>query len=1070
MVHKFVSHYFLPLLSLCLTTAAVSAEESTLLIDKTRGIDNTRSSIIDELSNISESLDSVLPDEKIDPENDAQVEADKEIGPVQDDQVETDTEIKSNKIVEQVNTDTGTSTLLIDNTRGIDNIDDLITPLIQQRNAPTNNIPPDETIPQVSIKETEQVESSTVSDIEEVNTSLPEDALVGTTAISTATEETPALPLTPGTAKDSVDVISQQKTSQVRKDIDSFIWIPKDSDLRILEIRVDTYTFEDVIGAYQYEDIILIPLGALSGILDLSITVSPNFASGFIIKEKNTFSLDTDRNEVILKGISEKYKGELVKNLDGDIYVESRLLGKWLNMEFDIDLYASRVWVRSDEKLPFLARIEREKRIAQALSRLNLAEQQYPSHHEGYKDYSIPFIDQTLRLGQRFSDAGNVTTFNSITYATADLMQHESAWYLSINEQDGVDDFRATFGRTDPEGGLLGSMKAKEYKFGHVAEPRVGLINLPGQLEPGVSVSNYPVGRQIEYDRHRFIGELLPGWEVELYQNNALIGYQQTAVNGQYDFQNIPLLFGNNHFRLVFYGPKGEIKEESKLFQLSQALTKQGEHYYRASTTTDDIGGQRTTAQYDYGISKNLSSTFNLVSIPIQDASEVVQHNYLKAGLTGFWDALLTSASIISDSESGSAVEIDLQTRIKETIIGFNDIHLNNFFSEEYLLSSAEITRSSNLRISTAIPPSFLPRIPVAFGFKRDEYAAGGELLEITNQLSMSTRGVAITNYLTNQQVTGQQATTNGNLQISTNINQVRLRNTIGYALKPDKELTNIALTLDPGQYQDYRLSFGINHSLQQDLTEYSATANKISGKYSLSFGARYNSNNEINLDLSFSVGFGYEPRRERWQQDSRTIANHGSISARFFLDANQDGIFNGGDDPIEGTGVRLNGGYNNERSDEEGILFLTGIPAHNPTNLVIAPETLVDPLWTAALDGVRVVPRPGHAIQIDFPIFTTGEIDGTINLVKNGKQHGVGRVTVELVDQNNRIITTTETAYDGFYILSGVPLGDYRVRIAKTQLSTLGLQSINEESVSIKADNPFINGIDFNIEAIETN
>ena len=358
----------------------------------------------------------------------------------------------------------------------------------------------------------------------------------------------------------------------------------------------------------------------------------------------------------------------------------------------------------------------------------------------------------------------------------------------------------------------------------------------------------------------------------------------------------------------------------------------------------------------------------------------------------------------------------------------------------------------------------------MTFSFKRDQYENGGELFEITNRLSLSTHGVAITNQLSHQQVTDQQASANGNLQISTNIKQIRLRSTIGYALQPSNELTNLALTLDPGKFEDYRLSFGINHSLQQDLTDYSVTANKLSGKYSLSFGARYNSNNEINLDLSFSIGFGYEPRRQHWEQDSRTLANHGSVSARFFLDANQDGIFGKGDEPLEDIGMQVNGGYNKARSNEEGILFLTGIPAHQATNLIIAPETLTDPLWTAALEGVQVEPRPGHAIQIDFPVFTSGEIDGTVYLLKDGRESGVGNVTVELVDMNNRVITTTETAYDGFYILSNAPLGDFYVRISEKQLSTLGLRSNSEENISVKGDNPYINGIDFTLEVIKPN
>ncbi|MFC1589300.1 hypothetical protein ACFL3P_03410 [Pseudomonadota bacterium] len=848
------------------------------------------------------------------------------------------------------------------------------------------------------------------------------------------------------------------------------IWVPQDSDLRILEIRVKSYVFDDVIGAYQYKDVIMIPLGALSSILDIAIDVKNDFAEGFVIKETNTFALDTLRNEIILKGIATPYNSDLVKVLDNDIFVESALLSHWFNMELDIDLFSSRIVVRSDTKLPFLARIDREQRMGKTLSRANKIEQHYPRHYESYKDYNPPFVDQSLSLAQRFSDEGDVTSFNSTTFVTADLLQHESTWYLTMDDQNGVNDFRVTFGRTDPEGGLLGPINAKEYKFGHVSEPRISLINTAGELKYGATVSSYPIGQQTEYDRHRFTGELLPGWEVELYHNNALIGYQQEAIEGQYDFKDVPLLFGNNHFRLTFYGPKGEIREETHNFQLSQTLTQQGKHYYKASTIADDNGEQRTVAQVDYGFSKNISGTFNAVSIPLVDANTIVQHNYLGAGLIGYWDALLASATVISDSESGSAFEIDLQTRISETVIGFKDIHLSKFYSEEFLTGAAEIVRRSKLDINTAIPPTFLPRIPVTFGFKRDEYASGNELFEITNQLSLSTHGFAITNQLTQQKVTDQQATSNGNFQVSTNIDNIRLRGIIGYTLKPVKELSNIALTLDPGEYENYRLSFGINRSLQQDVTEISATANKLSGKYGLSFGASYNSNSEINLNVNFSIAFGYEPRRKDWHLDSANLANQGSVSAQFFMDSNQDGIFDDDEIPVENIGVRVNNGYNKERSDEDGILFLTGLPAHEPANIIIASGTLSDPLWTPALDGVRVVPRPGHAIKIDFPIFTTGEIDGTVELIKYGRNIGVGDVTVELVDKNNNIIKTTKTAYDGFYILSHVPMGEYYVRISKEQLDKLGLVSANEEHIIIDGDEPFINGIDFTLKPSKSN
>ncbi len=847
-------------------------------------------------------------------------------------------------------------------------------------------------------------------------------------------------------------------------------WIPQDNDLRILEIRVDNYTFDDVIGAYKYRDVTLVPLGTLAYILDLAVEVGPTSASGFVIEERNTFNLDTTRNEVIIQGRASTYPGDMVKVLDDDIYVEAGLLGKWFDMSLDIDLYASSVRVRSEKKLPFLARIEREKRIAKTLANLAKDEKEYPRHHEPYRNYTLPFVDQTLSVEQRYTDSGDDTIVLSTTHATADLFQHESNWYLTMNDEEGVDDYRVTFGRTDTEGGLLGALNAREYKFGHITQPRIGLINLPGKVEYGAVVSSYPIGRQSEYDRHRFTGELLPGWEVELYRNNALIGYQQTPVNGQYDFVDVPLLFGSNHFRLVFYGPRGEIRELENHFELSQAMTRKGEQHYRISSVKDEMGENRATIQYDYGLTKKLSGNVNLVTLPLDQNGETVQHNYTAAGLTGYWERLLASMMVVDDTKSGNAFQIDLQTRIDSTSIRLKDIHLDSFDSEEFRPGAQAVARRSQLQLNTAIPASMLPRIPFALRYQRDEYESGDELIQIMNMLSMSTHGVAMTNEITHQQYSDQPAVANGNFRLSSHIGRTRFRSSLGYAIEPEPDLTTVALTLEPGRYRGYHLNFGLNHSLQQDLTEYSATASKTTGKYGLSLGARYNTNDEITLSLNLSAGFGYEPRKSQWQSDARTMASLGSISAHFFIDMNQDGIFDPDDEPLEGIGVRVNGGYNAIRSDSDGILFLTGIQPYSATGISIAEDTLVDPLWRVALDGVEVTPRPGHAISLNFPIFMSGEVDGTVYLSRNGKEVGVGNVTVELVDKNNRVVATTKTAYDGFYILSKAPLGDYQVRINQEQLNQLGLRSTKGEAVAIKSQEPYINGVDFYLELSKGN
>ena len=58
------------------------------------------------------------------------------------------------------------------------------------------------------------------------------------------------------------------------------------------------------------------------------------------------------------------------------------------------------------------------------------------------------------------------------------------------------------------------------------------------------------------------------------------------------------------------------------------------------------------------------------------------------------------------------------------------------------------------------------------------------------------------------------------------------------------------------------------------------------------------------------------------------------------------------------------------------------------------------------------------------------GEFDGTVYLARNGTTVPAGRVTVEVVDGRNRVVNSTATEYDGFYVISKIPLVKYRIRV----------------------------------------
>ena len=845
----------------------------------------------------------------------------------------------------------------------------------------------------------------------------------------------------------------------------SSTWVPRDEDVRILEIAVGPYTLPDVILAYQDGNTTLVPLGLLSELLDIAVVASPanGVAKGFILREDRTFLLDTARAEVVIEGKIQTYDRSRVHVLVDDIYVDSQLLARWYPMRLDVDLFASRLRIISDEPLPFEQRMERERRIAQAKAYLEREAKEYPRHYEPYRMWGVPFIDQTLRVSARKEpDGETLYPWRYTTYATADLLKHEASMYLDGYEEDTLETFRFTLGRKDPEAGLLGVLKAREYAAGSVLEPAQKLLTKPGKQQPGIRLSNFPLTRQEQFDSQTFIGDLPPGWQVELYRNNTLIRFQQQGIEGQYRFEDVPLLFGSNYFRLVFYGPQGQRRVEERRFELGDALTPPGQHNYRITATEDEIEGYRGVAQYTVGLNKNITAAASLTSIPLFIANQSEQHDYIQAGVLSYWKFLFFTLGGVDDSESGSAIDWSLQTRYKSTIFKVEETYLNDFVSEVFLPTQVPLERRTSARLDTAIPPTFLPRIPLTFGFERDNFEDGGYFQRFANQISMQGRYAGFTNDLVWQETTGSSELFNGTLALTYNTIRYGLRGTLNYEMKPRDELTNAAITMDVRRLGIYQLSLTVNHSLEQDITRYTVSASKPVGNYALTLLGRYATDDSYEVGLAFNVSLGQEPRTNDWEFDARTMASLGSVSAQVFLDENQDGLLDEGEQPLANVAFDINNGRQQVRTNEDGVAFLTGLPAHTPADIEVAKSTLEDPLWLSTIDGVRIVPRPGQPIQLDFPIFMTGEIDGTVYFERAGSTAGAGRVLLQLVDQNDRVVSTTTTAYDGFYVLSNVPVGKYSLRVAPEQLSELELQTSEPLQVEVTTRELFVSGADF--------
>ncbi len=828
-----------------------------------------------------------------------------------------------------------------------------------------------------------------------------------------------------------------------------------------LEVHLGPHQLTDALTGYQYGNDVYLPLGELARLLTIAIRTRPveGRASGYILSEQRGFSLDVLELEAVINDRRETLERSQVKLQPDDIYVASRLLARWLPVDLQVDLSSLVLEVRPRETLPLQASLERQDRGKQAGLRGGIEHPAFPRQATPYSLVSAPFIDQTLGVDVRRANGAAETAAAYTAYLTADLLGLEASVYVNSTRQHPTPDARLTLGRNDPDGGLLGPLHARTVLVGSVPIPGVANIAQTNPTGNGVTIGNRPLSQPTRFDRHSLQGDLPPGWDVELYFNEALVGFQQARADGKYSFEDQPLIYGPNEFRLVFHGPLGQLRVERQSFLLEQSLIAPGQLYYNLTEHRDSAGQQRSVVQFDWGVSDQLSATGGLVRLPVLG----VEQRYVNAGLRGYWQSFILGADLAHADNGGSLAQVALKTRIAGLALSASRAQLKDFTSDLYLPNSAPVRARDELRLDGVLPGAV--RMPLSLQVKRDKLASASENLEVVGRLSLYQAGTALSNALRWQSFAGAKYA-DGTLQASRRMAGIGVSGQLQYAIEPHAALSSLALSADKNFTDGYLLNLGVTRTFQDPQYRLTAALNKSLGSFGLGVNAHYSNRGEYGAGMQLFVALGLEPRRSRWLTDAQPMANSGGASVRAFLDKNLNGVMDGDDEPIKGAGFTVNGGGHLARTDADGIAYLARLPANQKVDIGFDNGTLEDPQWQPQQAGVQLVPRPGKVSQFDFAIAITGDVDGTTYLWLNDARRGVGDLELELIDTNRKVVATTKSASDGYFVISGVRPGDYLLRISRKQLERLGMTDMGMHLLTIAPDGTFLNGKEFYVES----
>jgi hypothetical protein len=835
-----------------------------------------------------------------------------------------------------------------------------------------------------------------------------------------------------------------------------------EEEVLLFALRLDQALLSNTFPGFDARGGTLVPLGEFCRLLDLAIQSDPQRgrAEGFFLRETRRFILDVQAGTLSLDGRVQSFDRTRVELHQDDIYVDAELLAQWLPLGIRVDRRSATITVLPREPLPIQERWQRELRLGRF--RPSEGPRQFPISPDPYRLAEVPMVDETLRLtAQNAPGLERRLRGQSTTFATGDLLAMSASLYALVDAGAGRSDFRMTLGRRDPQAGLLGPLRATEFTFGDVLDPGMNLLSLP-QIGTGAVLSNLPLQRENAFDRHSFQGDLAPGWQVELYRNQALLGFQSARTDGRYEFLNVPLSFGWNDFRLVFYGPQGQRREEVVRFDVSENQTPAGAFQYRLVGVDPKLYGSRAHGEIRYGLSEQVAAGVAFSSLQLDGRT----HAYTQANLQGFWKPLSALLTAAQDREGGHIAELGLRSRIGSASLTARHATLQGGFeSEVFRPIYGKVQSRSALETSILLPSLERNLVTLDLGASRDRLVDGAEVNRLSNRLSTSFQGFFLSNEIVRTQGQGSTvalpSSTLGDFLASKFFRTFSLRGQANYQLDGGRRWNAFAAFLESPRFDPYNLRIGLTRSLVAGDTILQAGLQKNQGTFALGVDVSYSTRNRLTLDLTFRIGLGREPRSGRFAAQAQGLASHGAASVQTFLDANGNGQRDPGEKPVPGASFMTNGASRPQLADETGVAFLTSLPADQEANISVNPSSLEDPLMRSGVPGHRITPRPGHVARLELPLVVLGEVTGTAYLKQGPNSSELPGLRVELLTASGQVFKSVRTAFDGFFTLSDLPAGDYQLRVTAEEAQRLGVAAPPSKAIHISSEGTLLDGVD---------
>lgn len=855
-------------------------------------------------------------------------------------------------------------------------------------------------------------------------------------------------------------------------------------DLLFMEVSADGYQLAETMNVYRSRSGVYVPLGEFSRVLDFAIGVFPVSAKaeGWFGSREVEVTIDLRQNRAVVGGVVSSFDAGQAAIFGDDIYLRTDLIEKILPLRLRADVNAQTLTVYPTIPLPFQERLAREQRAAgigvgaSSIAATRLA--------TPYRLFTPPTVD--VNLGGQIARDGIDQTRSYDLRVAGDLLFAGFQGFLGSDQDGELNNARILFERKDPAGHALGLLGATRAGLGDVFTPAMtlGAGSVGGR---GVYYTSAPLEALDLATPLDLRGELPLGEDVELYINEVLQAMQVSASSGQYEFLDVPLTFGLNTIRLVFYGAQGQTREQVRHvnfgtgqvaaggFVLRMGVVEQNRPLFEFGEPIPDqeAGSLRMSAMIDYGVSAGLTLSGGAARYTPRGRSS---RDVGLVGVRSSIGGLAAQLDLARDDQGGEAASLGVAGRVFGiSMVGRHSEYAGGFIDEtrvSVMTNQVAVVRSTDLRIDSRIRLAGLPILPLLFDMRRVERTDDTDRVSADLRTSAPIGRYYVSTSLSYENESfssGRQDRLVGAVDVATLIAAwAQFRAGLSYELGPEAELDRAYVNVDFPVRDIGSVRLGVFHALRDGAgTTFQATGLYRAPRFDLSLSTAYETDTgEWTLGLQLGFGFGYDPFSRRYGMTRPGVSGGGLVALDAFVDADGDGRRGRGEAAVSKIILETPAGP--AITGIDGRVLSGGLGDGGAVRMRVNQEGIDDPFLVGRIGVIEVVPRPGRTVVVSYPMQSTSEVEVAVRLRRGEEARALAAVDLLLVPETGGDPVIARTDHSGIAFIDGISPGRYRIQLDPVQARTLKLSLEGTPEIVAPPEGGYIRSPDIFIRIAE--